>query len=250
MPYVDFAAPLEIWVANTRHASPHALLTCIDDAERTRLSAMHPAANPDTHILAHALKRLLIARELGSGSPATLRFGRTATGKPFLRDAALHFSLSHSGTWAALIVSRHAPCGVDIEGHVRSVSADVIERTMSSDERAAIAAAAAPATAFLERWTVKEATVKATGEGMARDFRTLCCERAFAANASIGSMLGMAVARFTIAGATVAACSATPHARFKLNVLSPECLQDLLATHARVGDLVRTQPPATAAPRA
>jgi phosphopantetheinyl transferase len=36
-------------------------------------------------------------------------------GKPFLREQRIHISLSHSGEFAAAIVSDHSPVGIDIE---------------------------------------------------------------------------------------------------------------------------------------
>ncbi len=52
-------------------------------------------------------------------------FGEGSHGKPFLLEPSLpiQFNLSHSGTRAALVVTRNIRCGIDIE-QVRSEISD------------------------------------------------------------------------------------------------------------------------------
>lgn len=95
---------------------------------------------------------------------------RTATGKPFFPNCDhLYFNLSHSGEYAACVLADHE-VGVDIQkvqgaAAVRRIAPRILhteEATYREEER------------MLYRiWTIKEAYVKATGEGIRRDFREI-----------------------------------------------------------------------------
>lgn len=98
---------------------------------------------------------------------APLPFLRAAgkTGKPYLPAyPGFHFSLSHSGVWAVCAVSEY-PLGVDIE-QVRPTRRGLAERYFSPEECALLTQL--PPDSFFDFWTLKEAAVKASGEGLAR----------------------------------------------------------------------------------
>ena len=79
-------------------------------------------------------------------------------GKPRFTDSLLHFSLSHSGKLAAVLISE-APCGVDVEQLRPEVAARLRERCLSDAERARDCD-------FFELWTQKECIAKLDGSGM------------------------------------------------------------------------------------
>ena len=79
------------------------------------------------------------------------------SGKPYFMDSPLHFSLSHSGEYAAALIA-DIPCGVDVEER-RPVSEKLILRCIHPDERAA-------GMDFFEVWTKKECIAKLDGSGM------------------------------------------------------------------------------------
>ena len=81
----------------------------------------------------------------------------TDTGKPYFTAHPLHFSLSHSGNLAAVLIA-DSPCGVDIE-QIRPVSDKLLQRCMHPDEIAA-------GMDFFEAWTKKECLAKLDGSGM------------------------------------------------------------------------------------
>ena len=98
-------------------------------------------------------------------APIPLLCARQKNGKPFLPDyPGFHFSLSHAGSWAVCAVSEY-PLGVDLE-QLRELRRGVAERWFSASESALLRQM--PPEAFFEFWTLKEAAVKATGEGLAR----------------------------------------------------------------------------------
>ena len=124
------------------------------------------------------LHELLIAHEYlpATFSLAELTYTEDEFGKPSLSAAvfersgllSLSFSISHTKNAIAVAIDCQ-PIGIDIETTAsakRLADAHFLERTMSSDERQQIAAAADPAIAFTELWTRKEALVKARGTGL------------------------------------------------------------------------------------
>ncbi len=91
-------------------------------------------------------------------------------GKPyFIQPAGWHFSLSHSGEYAACVLARE-PVGIDIQ-KIRPVDAGVPLRCFSEEERQRLRAAKSPEEELIRIWTLKEAVVKASGQGLRQDLR-------------------------------------------------------------------------------
>lgn len=98
-------------------------------------------------------------------APVPLLRSKMKSGKPYLPEYPdFHFSLSHSGIWAVCAVGEY-PVGVDVE-QVRELRRGVAERWFSAEECALLAQL--PPDGFYQFWTLKEAAVKASGEGLAR----------------------------------------------------------------------------------
>ncbi len=91
--------------------------------------------------------------------------GGTTHGRPSVRGARIQFSVSSSGPFATVAVSR-LPIGVDIE--VARSDMGPFAFALSDDEQRAIRAAApgTQGTAFLRLWTAKEAVLKAAGRSL------------------------------------------------------------------------------------
>ncbi|GJE03723.1 hypothetical protein GMJLKIPL_5680 [Methylobacterium isbiliense] len=118
---------------------------------------------------AHGLLRHLLGGLLGR-APETLVLARDGFDRPFLPGADdLDLNLSHGAGWVAAAVARGGRLGVDVEGAARPVDWDSLApHVMHPAELAAfrgLPAAARPARA-LELWAVKEACLKASGEGL------------------------------------------------------------------------------------
>lgn len=99
--------------------------------------------------------------------PAALRFVAGAYGKPALDDGALHFNVTHADHLALYAVAP-APVGIDLERVPEQIAPTVAQRIATPAEYAAwqrIAPAAQPL-AFAQRWTMKEAVMKALGTGV------------------------------------------------------------------------------------
>jgi 4'-phosphopantetheinyl transferase len=163
-----------VWWARPEDVRPEhdTLLGEADLQRRARL------ARPDDRrrlTAAAAVARTVLGALLGA-PPAALEIDRTcpecgaAHGKPRLPAApGVHFSVSHSGGCVAVAVFGGGPVGIDVEEVGRLTPgevAGVADAVLAPEERAELAAAAAPARALLAYWTRKEAVVKATGEGL------------------------------------------------------------------------------------
>ncbi len=157
------------------NCSEHALRLfeqTLEPEERARAERFHFERDRRRFIAARAQLRMILARYVGI-DPYALVFSYGSRGKPFLAQASkppLKFNLSHSGELALVAVTRDRDIGVDLE-EVRSFddAGGLAERFFSPQENAVLRAL--PETARLEAffccWTLKEAYVKATGDGLA-----------------------------------------------------------------------------------
>jgi 4'-phosphopantetheinyl transferase len=122
------------------------------------------------HVVAHALKRLVLSRRLGV-DPASLDFVIGEHGKPELSSPAcgLRFNLSHTDGLVALLVADDVELGVDVETVDRGTdTVAVADRFFATPEVAALHALPlhAQKQRFFEYWTLKESYLKAVGAGL------------------------------------------------------------------------------------
>jgi 4'-phosphopantetheinyl transferase len=114
----------------------------IDESEGELLSLLQPTKSDLIHFEAiqHDRIRLesiasrMVLKEL------TERFGeqyqgifKNQNGKPFLNNCALHISYSHTEQFAAAIIHREKPCGIDME-HIQEKMQRVSSRFLSEEE--------------------------------------------------------------------------------------------------------------------
>jgi 4'-phosphopantetheinyl transferase len=148
------------------------ILPSLDGAERIRADRFRFARDRNIFTVAHGLLRYSLDL-IGGIHP--WRFSQLSGGKPVIDGAQLpklHFSLSHCRSMAAVAVSFDGPLGVDVE---------VMERTGDRDDIAPIVFAPAERAllqsldgalrqeTFFTLWTLKEAAIKATGQGLSAD---------------------------------------------------------------------------------
>jgi 4'-phosphopantetheinyl transferase len=154
--------------------------TLLDDAERARADRFRFAADRAAYTAVHALLRRMLADAHGL-APERWRFRAAAGGKPEI-DPALGrprrpFSLSHTRGMVACAVGWGDELGVDVEslGHSDSVL-EIARRNFAPAETAMLEALppAARASAFGRLWTLKEAYLKATGQGLAAPLDGFC----------------------------------------------------------------------------
>jgi 4'-phosphopantetheinyl transferase len=124
-------------------------------------------------VRAHAITRLILASYMEI--PAhQLQMGANRSGKPFLIHPApfdLRFNLSHSGGLMLLGVTDGLEIGVDIELHAESLDWRQIATNYFSPREIGMIESPASDPArraeFYRLWTLKEAYLKANGQGLA-----------------------------------------------------------------------------------
>jgi 4'-phosphopantetheinyl transferase len=118
---------------------------------------------------AHGLVRHCLGLFL-SRAPESLVFTRDAKGRPYLADVeGIDFNLSHGGRWIAVGISRAGRIGVDVQEGSDSFDWKAVSRAyLHKDEIATLQklAASGQSRAALQLWCLKEAFLKATGEGL------------------------------------------------------------------------------------
>lgn len=160
---------VDVWLANSRElpdeliASLFAQLPAAEQARADRFRVPVPRAE---FIVGRTMVRRLISQRTGL-HPHEVTWTTTGRGKPLL-DSALgwQFNLSHSHGWVALASAGCQLLGLDIECH-RTLHdmAALAERCFSPAERSFLDGSPA---CFFGLWTMKEALLKATGDGIAR----------------------------------------------------------------------------------
>ncbi|WP_203076426.1 4'-phosphopantetheinyl transferase family protein [Falsiroseomonas ponticola] len=161
LPQQTDAATLSAW-----HAA-------LEPAEQARAARFVSDLDRHAYIAAHALARRMLA-EAGGLAPDTWRFVEGPAGKPEVAPKHgmpwLRFNISHTRNLVACAVARDDDVGLDVEDLTRREAGEgIAERFFAPSEAAMIAALprAERHEAFLRIWTLKEAFVKATGEGIA-----------------------------------------------------------------------------------
>lgn len=147
----------------------------LSEDERLRADRFATARLRNRWLVSRAGLRDILAKYCGT-RPSAVRFGTEPTGKPVLSgekaSAALHFNLSHSGTIAAVAVSKAGPVGVDVE-YLRPISDwhQVARRFFSASESSLLSTVqeGQRELAFYCCWTRKEAVIKATGDGLSAE---------------------------------------------------------------------------------
>ncbi len=118
-------------------------------------------------IAAHGFLREVLADELGR-RPAALEFELGPQGKPRVKQAELHFSLTHTGEHALVAVGSFE-LGLDAE-EIRAsrVDAPLARRVMTAEEFETWTKASREdqVLAFFSLWSAKESVMKASGQGM------------------------------------------------------------------------------------
>jgi 4'-phosphopantetheinyl transferase len=168
---------IAVWWMETGSPPPAVLAqwrTCLDAAEQAQADRFHFEEDRSTYTAAHWLVRSALA-SVGGLPPADWRFILAKRGKPAIDPALgrpeLRFNLSHTRGLVACAVGVGSEIGIDVETLARTPAGlDISERYFSPSEVAILRATAPDRQhdTFLRFWTLKEAFIKATGEGLSR----------------------------------------------------------------------------------
>ncbi len=179
-----------------------ALSALLDPSEHTHIARLRSRVGQIDAIIAHGLRRRLLA-EL-TGAPAnSFRFTQTTPfAKPRLQGCPdIDVSLTHCEGFAAAAVTAQGRVGIDAERRGRDLPDAVFSMIATPHERAM-------ADDPLGLWTLKEALAKAEGSGFALDFQSIetdpATPRLCAAPASFGATADWRLRRHIQDGFTVA----------------------------------------------
>jgi 4'-phosphopantetheinyl transferase len=180
-PRLPSADELFLWFGVPMSDSYEEMLPYLHEEEREQVARLLRPADRWSFAAAHAGVRSLLAAALGC-SPRDIAFMRGAHGKPNLDPARhgddthrVHFNISHTRGLVAVALAGRA-VGVDVE-RVREIAdmPAVVETVFATESLSALAETvgdAARTTLFFRFWTLGEAFIKATGEGLMQGLRT------------------------------------------------------------------------------
>ena len=144
----------------------------LDDEERARAARFVHERDRHQFIAAHALLRILL-QELAGGPAGAWRFIAGSHGKPSLhpdpRLGRLAFNISHTRGAVACAMTLDHDIGVDIEDLERPGRLLEIAHAYFAPDELIVLHSAPPAeqhAVFLRLWTLKEAYIKAHGDGL------------------------------------------------------------------------------------
>ncbi|TDP77340.1 4'-phosphopantetheinyl transferase [Bradymonas sediminis] len=185
------AGEVEVWRLELRQ--PRRLIDLLFEQlsgdEQARARRFRRPRDFDAYVVTRGVLRQLLSAYLGragvSVAAQAVGLGRGRHGKPQLladpvvgADAALEFSVSHSGDFALLAFGRSGALGVDVERLNTGRDIDlIVAHHFAPAEAAALREQGARSEdarcrLFYRYWTRKEAYLKALGVGMTVDLRS------------------------------------------------------------------------------
>jgi 4'-phosphopantetheinyl transferase len=150
--------------------------------ERDRCCRFVRAADRARYAQAHGFLRQRLSR-FAAVAPSEWQFTRGEFGRPAIAGPiagmGLEFNLSHTLDWAAAVITRGVPCGIDIE-IIRPVPQmlDIARTRFAPEEFRALEQLddKTRPRRFFELWTEKEAWVKACGRGLSLPMNRIVAE--------------------------------------------------------------------------
>lgn len=148
----------------------------LSDEERARLNGQRLPKGRAMFLLTRVVLRRLLSAYCPDIDPAEWQLGRSAEGRPVVLGPVVApvFNLSHTDNMLVLAFAAQGQPGVDIEALDRELNPGALaQRYFSDAEYQALQSLpqAQQRDQFLRLWTLKEACVKANGQGLARALR-------------------------------------------------------------------------------
>lgn len=152
---------------NIRFSDIERFLPFVNAERQQRIARLIPEKSKVTSLMSGMLLSAVLSERCGV-FPNELCYAYGEHGKPFLAShPECCFSLSHSGELVALVCS-DSPVGIDVQKIDRDKEHGM--RFLHPNERQSVLTAEDKAAEFCRLWTMKEAYVKLTGEGMSHSF--------------------------------------------------------------------------------
>lgn len=158
--------------------------TCLSQDEKSRANRFKFVDDKRRYVVARGTLRHLLSQAFDQ-TPGAIAFCYGKYGKPAIDKALIataeqpcdfHFNLSHSGELALCVLGYQQKVGIDIE-RLKPISRleGMMDRCLSAAEAAQVKAMPVEKhlRAFLQRWTCKEAYLKAIGLGLIQSMQTV-----------------------------------------------------------------------------
>lgn len=147
-----------------------AALAEISEQRREQALSFRFEQGQRTCVLAYLLLKKGLQQEYDIWENPLFEYGEH--GKPsIVGHPEINFNLSHCREAVVCAISNH-PIGIDVEC-IREYHESLVDYTMNEAEQAVIKAAPQPDVAFIRRWTMKEARLKLTGEGISDNLKNV-----------------------------------------------------------------------------
>lgn len=172
-----FLLPITNW--DFSHLPPSKISTLLSPSEKERFQRFRPQSKKNEFIASRLLLRFLLASYTDCDIDQTEAIP-DEMGRPFWFEngapVTLYFSLSHTKNLICCTISKCRETGCDIESlERRKYQGDLTKRVMSKEELSVYhhLPAEKQSVFFYRSWTLKEAYVKAVGQGMRISFTSL-----------------------------------------------------------------------------
>lgn len=178
---------------------------------------------------AWGLLLMLLARLTGM-APSAMAVVRSPAGRPSLAGGGPDFNISHTGGWVAAAVTPDGYVGVDIERERPCEIWDRIAPDFLHPDELVLWRRGAPATRAAEAlrlWCLKEAILKAGGEGLPGDPRRMDAGTASRDGRLERSGRAYAIHAQPVAPGICLACALSPPAPMQMHVLDADAIRDL-----------------------
>jgi 4'-phosphopantetheinyl transferase len=168
---------VDVWFLDPSGTSTRSWIDVLDPEERARAEAFRTPELREQYVAAHVMVRTVLST-YASVAPSEWRYAHGPKGRPRLVGAPvdLHFSLSHSGSRAAVAITVGRKVGFDLEEvDPGKDGLGIAERFFTSAEAEALRSCDGSERPgrFATLWTVKEAVLKARGVGLGSGLGTV-----------------------------------------------------------------------------
>lgn len=136
----------------------------LSDVSKLQLGAM----NNNKRRRQFSLARYLLSQCLNLRTQKNYVVDSLSTGQPYIFNSSFYCSISHSDELIAIAISNQGPIGVDIEQNCQRNFSSIVANYFHTDEieRFNRLPHQQQMKWFYQAWTHKEASAKATGEGL------------------------------------------------------------------------------------
>ena len=163
----DLHQDIHLWLGELEGLASVSPSEVCSAAEQERAKRFASRGDADRYLAARALLRRVLSAYVGQ-PPQALAIADAPDGKPFVRDTAVAFNLSHSETCVAIAVRAGAAIGVDVQ-RGREIDELGIARSLFAPAEIALLQGLgkdARRPHFFRIWACREAVLKAAGVGM------------------------------------------------------------------------------------